>query len=68
MYGRGTLGAVRALTDIRFRDRNSAYLRERFGAAESFSIISRVPVVAGMGLTPDWTVADNRLHEWPEAA
>ena len=49
MYGRGTLGAVRALTDTRFRDRNAAYLRERFGDAESFSIISRVPVVGGQG-------------------
>ncbi|WP_372666598.1 helix-turn-helix domain-containing protein [Amycolatopsis kentuckyensis] len=67
MYGRGTLGAVRALTDIRFRDRNEAYLRERFGDAEAFSIISRVPVVQGQGLTPDWTIAANRLHEWPEA-
>jgi transcriptional regulator with XRE-family HTH domain len=67
MYGRGTLGAVRALTDVRFRDRNRDYLRKRFGDAESFSIISRVPVLAGKGLTPDWTVAENRLHEWPEA-
>ncbi|WIY02130.1 helix-turn-helix transcriptional regulator [Amycolatopsis mongoliensis] len=68
MYGRGTLGAVRALTDTRFLDRNTAYLRERFGDMESFSIISRVPVVGGQGLTPDWTLEENRLHEWPEAA
>ncbi len=68
MYGRGTLGAVRALTDVRFGDRNEAYARERFGDAESFSIISRVPVVGGQGLTPDWTLEENRLHEWPEAA
>ncbi|WP_410569528.1 helix-turn-helix domain-containing protein [Amycolatopsis sp. cmx-4-61] len=68
MYGRGTLGAVRALTDVRFRDRNTAYVRERFGDLESFSIISRVPVVGGQGLTPDWTLEENRLHEWPEAA
>ncbi|WP_396136928.1 MULTISPECIES: XRE family transcriptional regulator [unclassified Amycolatopsis] len=68
MYGRGTLGAVRALTDARFRDRNTAYVRERFGDAESFSIISRVPVLNGKGLTPDWTLEENRLHEWPEAA
>jgi transcriptional regulator with XRE-family HTH domain len=67
MYGRGTLGAVRALTDARFRDRNREYLRSRFGAADAFSIISRVPVVEGRGLTPDWTVSENRLHEWPEA-
>jgi transcriptional regulator with XRE-family HTH domain len=68
MYGRGTLGAVRALTDVRFRDRNRDHLRQRFGDAESFSIISRVPVVAGKGLTPDWTLPDNLLHEWPEKA
>ncbi|WP_439382314.1 helix-turn-helix domain-containing protein [Amycolatopsis lexingtonensis] len=68
MYGRGTLGAVRALTDPRFRYRNEAYVRERFGGAESFSILSRVPVVGGQGLTPDWTIEENRLHEWPEAA
>ena len=68
MYGRGTLGAVRALTDARFRDRNREYVRKRFGDAGSFSIISRVPVVDGKGLTPDWTLAENRLHEWPEAA
>ena len=29
MYGRGTYGAVRALTDERFRDRNAEYIRER---------------------------------------
>jgi len=68
MYGRGTLGAVRALTDARFRDRNTTYVRQRFGDVESFSIISRVPVVGGQGLTPDWTLEENRLHEWPEAA
>ncbi|MEU0536273.1 helix-turn-helix domain-containing protein [Amycolatopsis tolypomycina] len=68
MYGRGTLGAVRALTDVRFRDRNQAYLQERFGGEESFSIISRVPVVSGRSLTPDWTLPGNRLHEWPEKA
>ncbi|MEV4054695.1 helix-turn-helix transcriptional regulator [Amycolatopsis sp. NPDC049688] len=68
MYGRGTLGAVRALTDARFRDRNIAYVQERFGDVSSFSIISRVPVVGGQGLTPDWTLEENRLHEWPEAA
>ncbi|KDN22847.1 helix-turn-helix domain-containing protein [Amycolatopsis rifamycinica] len=67
MYGRGTLGAVRALTDARFRDQNWAYLQDRFGDAETFSVISRVPVVGGQGLTPDWTVEENRLHEWPEA-
>ncbi|MET8997388.1 helix-turn-helix transcriptional regulator [Amycolatopsis sp. NPDC004169] len=67
MYGRGTLGAVRALTDARFRDRNTAYVQDRFGEGKSFSVISRVPVIGGQVLTPDWTLEENRLHEWPDA-
>ncbi|WP_432852256.1 helix-turn-helix domain-containing protein [Amycolatopsis sp. CA-161197] len=68
MYGRGTLGAVRALTDPRFRDRNQAHLDARFAHADSFSIISRVPIFNNQGLTPDWTLAEHRLHEWPETS
>ncbi|MFI5608110.1 helix-turn-helix domain-containing protein [Amycolatopsis sp. NPDC051903] len=68
MYGRGTLGAVRALTDPRFRDRNQAYLDARFASTASFSIICRVPIFNNQGLTPDWTLADHRLHEWPETS
>jgi hypothetical protein len=64
MYSSGSYGAVRALTDTRFRDRNAAYLRERFGDAETFCILSRVRVELGAALTPDWTVAENRLFEW----
>ena len=57
MYGRGTLyGAVRALTDERFRDRNTEYLRETFGDSDAFCILSRVTVKNGMALTPDWTI------------
>jgi transcriptional regulator with XRE-family HTH domain len=66
MHARGTLGAVRALTDPRFRDRNQAYLDQRFAGAESFSVLSRVPVFNNQGLTPDWTVPGNRLHEWSD--
>ncbi|WP_020658121.1 helix-turn-helix domain-containing protein [Amycolatopsis benzoatilytica] len=66
MHARGTLGAVRALTDPRFRDRNQSYLDQRFAGAESFSILSRVPVFNNQGLTPDWTVPGNRLHEWSD--
>lgn len=64
-YQRGTLGVVRALTDERFRDRNDQYLRARFAGTDTFSLISRVRVVNGVVLTPDWTKAENRLHEWP---
>lgn len=64
MYGRGTYGTVRALTDERFRDRNAEYLREAFGDSDAFCILSRVTVVNGRALTPDWTLPETRLFEW----
>ena len=66
MYARGVYGAVRALTDARFRDRNAGYIRARFAVGEAFSILSRVQVVAGEVITPDWTKPGTVLHEWPE--
>ena len=66
LFGRGTYGAVRALTDARFRDRNEVYLHKRFAGQRSFGILARVLIVNGEALTPDWSGADNRLHEWPE--
>ena len=64
MYSGGTYGAVRALTDARFRDRNAAYLQDRFAGSESFCILSRVQILPGAPLTPDWTDETNRLFEW----
>jgi hypothetical protein len=64
MYSPGSYSVVRALTDTRFRDRNAAYLRDRFGNSETFCILSRVKIQPGAPLTPDWTVAENRLFEW----
>jgi hypothetical protein len=64
LSGRGVQGAVRALTDERFRDRNADYLAERFGGSESYSVMMRVLVVDGSVVTPDWSRADMRLHEW----
>ena len=65
MYGRGTYGVVRALTDARFRDRNSNYLRSRFRNSDTYCILTRVPIVDGATLTPDWTTGDYTLFEWP---
>lgn len=64
MYGRGTYGAVRALTDARFRDRNAEYVEERFGDRDSYCILTRVPIVNGATLTPDWTIDYYKLFEW----
>ncbi|GAA1885912.1 helix-turn-helix domain-containing protein [Asanoa iriomotensis] len=64
MFGRGVYGAVRALTDQRFRDRNAGHVRSRFEDAQTYSILSRVRVVRGEVVTPDWTKPENVLHEW----
>ncbi len=64
MYGRGTFGCVRALTDAYFRDPNSAYLKSRFGDSDSYCILSRIPIIHGATLTPDWSLGDNTLFEW----
>lgn len=66
MYGRGTLGAVRALTDGRFRDRNAGYLETRFAGTDAYSILMKVLVVNGQVVTPDWNLPESRLFEWPE--
>ena len=65
MYGRGTYGVVRALTDSRLRERNAAYLRSRFGSSGTYCVLTRVPIVDGATLTPDWT-GDSTLFEWSE--
>jgi transcriptional regulator with XRE-family HTH domain len=64
-YGRGTLGAVRALTDERFRDRNEEHLRRRFAGHDAFGLLTRIAVVNGQVVTPDWTGDGTLLHEWP---
>ena len=65
MFGRGTLGAVRALTDRMFSGRNEEYVTEHLGR-QRFSIISRVRILNGEVVTPDWTRSSIRLHEWPK--
>ncbi|HEY2689440.1 MAG TPA: hypothetical protein VGJ50_13440 [Streptosporangiaceae bacterium] len=64
MYGRGTYGAVRALTDERFRDRNREYIQAQFADSEAFCILTSVTVENSVTLTPDWTLPEIRLFEW----
>jgi transcriptional regulator with XRE-family HTH domain len=66
MFGRGTFGVVRALTDPKFRDRNEDYVRRRLTTSDSFGILTRVLIVQGEVVTPDWTLDHIRLHEWPK--
>jgi hypothetical protein len=66
MYGRGTYGAVRSLTDAKFRDRNEEYVRKTFPDSSAFSILMRVRINPnGDVVTPDWTLAEDRLHVRP---
>lgn len=68
LYSVGTYGAVRALTDKEFRDRNAQYVSNRFAGSDSYSMLMTVLVLDGdEAVTPDWTLADTRLHEWPDA-
>ncbi len=63
-FARGVYGAVRALTDIKKRDRNAAYIRPRFRPNETYSLLFRVSVIRGEVITPDWQQAGTILHEW----
>ena len=64
MYGRGTYGVVRALTDPVFRERNTRYLGSRFGNSPSYCLVVRVTVDNYKTMTPDWTDDRMRLFEW----
>jgi hypothetical protein len=64
MYGRGTYGVVRALTDPEFLERNTRYLESRFGNSRSYCLVVRVTVDNNKTMTPDWTEDRTRLFEW----
>jgi hypothetical protein len=61
---RGVRGAARCFIDPELRDRNEQYLIPRFPDGSTYCIVMRVPVVNGDPLTPDLSVARNRLFEW----
>lgn len=63
VYSRGVLGAVRTLTDDAVRERNEAFLANRFPGG-IFGLLLRVPVINGEAITPDLEVPENRLYEW----
>jgi hypothetical protein len=66
LYSRGTYGAVRALTDRRFRDRNEAYISKRFAGRNSYCILSKVSVINYRTVTPDFSDDTVRLYEWSD--
>jgi hypothetical protein len=66
MYSRGTYGAVRILTDAKFRDRKADYIKNTFGDGTSYCIVTRVPIINGAPVTPDLTATGYTLFEWSE--
>jgi hypothetical protein len=65
IHSRGVMGAVRSLTDARLRESNEGYIAEKFGTAESFLILTRVQVIEGVTMTPDFKEPDTVLYRWP---
>jgi hypothetical protein len=67
-FARGTLGAVRALTDPQFRDENEDYLRKRFVGEPRWSLLTRVVIVEGQPITPALAIEYTRRYEWPSGS
>ena len=64
MYGRGVLGAVRALTDDEFRRRNTAFLRQTFPEGSTYCVLFGVEPFEETVHTPDWTAPGSVRHVW----
>jgi hypothetical protein len=65
VHSRGSLGAVRSLTDARIRDSNERYISDNFSSNDLFAIIMRVPVIFGKAMPPDLTAPGGVLYSWP---
>lgn len=68
IHSRGVFGAVRSLTDLRLRVSNEEYIATSFKSSEYFVILTRVQVIDGKTMTPDFKIPDTVLHRWPEDA
>lgn len=67
MYGRGVLGAVRALTDRYFHDRNVRYLSDHFRPGSTYSLLFAVEPFMHTVHTPDWTIRDTLVYQWSDS-
>ncbi|WP_250030921.1 helix-turn-helix domain-containing protein [Paractinoplanes maris] len=67
LFGRGTLGAVLALTDRRTRETNSAYLRSKFPPESTYCLLFNVHVGGGRAVPPNWADGSSVLYEWSES-
>jgi hypothetical protein len=67
IHSRGVLGAVRTLTDARLRESNEQYIARNF-PENQFGILTRVQVIEGEALTPDFSTEGTVLYQWPVKA
>ena len=65
VHGRGVLGAARSLTDARLRNSNENYLAEHIKNPSQFALLTRVPVIEGRTMTPDFNSPGCVLYCWP---
>jgi hypothetical protein len=68
MYAPGTFGVVLALTDESVRTRNIGFLHSRFGDSQAYFVLTRIPVIHGQAVPPDWTLEKNILSTWPKSS
>jgi transcriptional regulator with XRE-family HTH domain len=61
---RGVHGAALAFIDPHVREANERYVRDAFGATDTFCILMRVPVRNGIALPPNLWDDDTRAYEW----
>jgi transcriptional regulator with XRE-family HTH domain len=65
IHSRGVYGAVRSLTDAKLRDSNEGYIATHFGNSDTFLVLTRVQVIEGQTMTPDFKIPDTVLYRWP---
>lgn len=68
IHSRGVVGAVRSLTDERLRESNERYISSNFPHNQHFGILMRTTVIEGRAMTPDFSIADTVLYQWPTAS
>ena len=68
IHSRGVLGAVRSLTDARFRESNERYISRTFLANQQFGILMKIQVIEGRAMTPDFSIEGTVLYQWSAAS
>ena len=64
IHSRGVYGAVRSLTDAKFRDANERYISTNFGNSESFAILMSIQIIENKAMTPAFGAEGIVLYQW----